>query len=113
MKKRLRKKLERREFQKESVSMGLVLQPVEIDPNSPTYFWNRLTDFITSNGLYLLGGGDAYLLDVAVFTNYNLVPRPAIKESDRFLLQDWLRQQPEVKSYRIGPRANGWHFYYH
>jgi len=38
MKKHLRKKLERGEFQKECISMGLVLEPIEKDPNSPTYF---------------------------------------------------------------------------
>lgn len=113
MKKRLRKKLERSEFQRNSFPIGLVLQPIEMDPESPAYFWNRLTDFITSNGLYLLGVGDATLLDVSVFTNYNLIPRPAIKESDRYLLRDWLQQQPEVRSYRVGQRARNWHFYYH
>jgi uncharacterized protein YggL (DUF469 family) len=113
MKKRLRKKLEQREFQKLSFSMGLILQPIENDPDSPDFFWNRLTNFVTHNGLYLLGGGDTYLLDVYVFTNYNLIPRPVIKESDRYLLRDWLRQQPEVQSYRVGPRARSWPFYYH
>jgi uncharacterized protein YggL (DUF469 family) len=112
MKKRLRKKLEQREFQKECISIGLVLEPIEKDPDSSAYFWNRLTEFVTNNGLYLLGGGDANLLDVVVFTNYNLVPIPAIKESVRYLLRDWLRQQPEVRKYRIGPRARSWHFYH-
>lgn len=113
MKKRLRKKLELREFQKNSFSMGLQLAPTETNPDSPDYFWNRLTAFVESNGLYLLGGGDAFTLDVSIFTNYNLIPIPPIKDSDRRLLRDWLRLQPEVKHYIIGRRDNTWHFYYH
>lgn len=112
MKKRLRKKLELREFQKTGFSMGLRLTPIEINPDNPNYFWNRLTTFVESAGLYLLGAGDGQTLDVSIFTNYNLTPIPPIKESDRLLLRDWLRLQPEVKSYIIGRRANGWHFYY-
>lgn len=113
MKKRLRKKLELKEFQKDGFSMGLQLVPTELSPNSPNYFWNRLTTFIESKGLYLLGGGDAFTLDVSIFTNYNLIPRPPIKDSDRRLVRDWLRLQPEVKHYIIGHRDNTWHFYYH
>jgi hypothetical protein len=66
-----------------------------------------------SNGLYLLGGGDSHTLDVSIFTNYNLLPIPPIKEANHYLLQDWLRLQPEAKQYIIGQRAKKWHFYYH
>ena len=113
MKKRLRKKLELREFQRTSFPIGLQLAPIELNPDSPDYFYNRLTAFVESKGLYLLGVGDSHTLDVNIFTKYNLLPIPSIKEADRYLLRDWLRLQPEVKRYIIGQRGNGWRFYYH
>ena len=104
MKQRLRKKLRLREFQEIGFAVALILELLENDAESPNYFWNRLTDFVEANGLFILGAIDNFF----IFTNYNFSPRPSIRESERYLIRDWLRLQPEVKGFRIRPPAADW-----
>ena len=109
MKKRLRKKLRLREFQRTSFAVGLYLNFLTDDTENSHPFWHKLTAFVEANGLYVEGA----INDFSIFTNYNKIPIPLIKESDRYLIRDWLRQQPEVNSFRIGPPTVDWHPFFH
>jgi len=103
MKKRLRKKLRLREFQYDGFAVCLTLKLAN-DDEAQLPFWQKLEAAIEAQGLYVLGRAD----DFWVMTNYNLVPRPAIKESDRIWMRDWLVQQPEVARYRVRTPSYGW-----
>jgi uncharacterized protein YggL (DUF469 family) len=70
MKKRLSKKL--REFQHTGFAVCLSL-------NLPATAEERHPQAIEAQNLYVIGRAD----DFWVFTNYNTVPIPAIKEADR------------------------------
>jgi uncharacterized protein YggL (DUF469 family) len=109
MKKRLRKKLELREFQRTGFAVGLHLTFPNDDTESSYPFWRKLTTFVEANDLYVEGA----INDFSIFTNYNKIPIPSIKESDRYVIRDWLRQQPEVRSFRIGPPTINWHPFFH
>ena len=108
MKKRLRKKLWLREFQRTGFAVGLYLTFPTDDTEASYPFWHKLIAFVEANGLYVEGA----INDFSVFTNYNLIPQPAIKEADRYLIRDWLRQQPEVKGFRVRPPIN-WYPFFH
>ena len=109
MKKRLRKKLRLREFQRNGFAVGLYLTFPNDETESSYSFWHKLTTFVEANGLYVEGA----INDFSVFTKYNLSPRPAIKETDRYLIRDWLRQQPEVKGFRVGSPTINWYPFFH
>jgi uncharacterized protein YggL (DUF469 family) len=104
LKKRLRKKLHLKEFQHDGFAVWIRLKLAE-DDESRAPFWKKLEAAIETRGLYVLGRAD----DFFVFTNYNLIPRPAIREADRYWMRDWLAQQPEVVSYRVRVSANTWY----
>ncbi len=103
MKKRLRKKLRLREFQYEGFAVCLALDLGDED-EMRLPFWKKLEAAIEAQGLYVLGRAD----DFWVFTNYNLVPIPAIIETDREWMGNWLMQQCEVSSYQVGTPCNNW-----
>jgi uncharacterized protein YggL (DUF469 family) len=109
MKKRLRKKLALGEFQRTGFAVGLYLTFPTDDTESSHPFWRKLTAFVETNGLYVEGAVN----DFWIFTNYNKVPIPAIKEASRSLIRDWLQQQLEVRSFRIGPPTIDWHPFFH
>jgi len=104
MKKRLRKKLRLREFQHDGFAVWLRLKLAE-DAEARALFWRKLETAIEARGLYVLGRAD----DFFVFTNYNILPRPAIKEVDRYWMRDWLIQQPEVAGYRVRTSTSTWY----
>jgi uncharacterized protein YggL (DUF469 family) len=109
MKKRLRRKLCLGEFQKTGFAVGLYLTFQTDDAESSHAFWRKLTAFVEANSLYVEGAVN----DFSIFTNYNKIPIPSIKESDRYLIRAWLRQQPEVENFRIGPPTIDWHPFFH
>ena len=109
MKKRLRKKLQISEFQRTAFAVGLYLTFPTDDTEHSYSLWHKLTAFVEVNGLYVEG----LINDFSIFTNYSLAPRPPIKEADRYLVRDWLRQQPEVKDFRIGPPSVSWRPFFH
>jgi uncharacterized protein YggL (DUF469 family) len=109
MKKRLRRKLCLGEFQKTGFAVGLYLTFQTDDAESSHAFWRKLTAFVEANSLYVEGAVN----DFSIFTNYNKIPKPSIKESDRYLIRAWLRQQPEVENFRIGPPTIDWHPFFH
>lgn len=103
MKKRLRKKLRLREFQYDGFAVCLVLSLAAND-EARYPFWKKLEAAIEAKGLYVIGRAD----DFGVFTNYNLSPIPPIKETDRYWMKDWLKQQPEVTSYQVSTPSDSW-----
>jgi uncharacterized protein YggL (DUF469 family) len=109
MKKRLRKKLALGEFQKTGFAVGLYLAFATDDTACSHPFWRKITLFVESNGLYVEGTID----DFWVFTNYNKSPIPSIRESDQSLVRNWLQQQIEVISFRIGQPTTDWHPFFH
>jgi uncharacterized protein YggL (DUF469 family) len=103
MKKRLRKKLRLFEFQHTGFAVCLSLNLLNMDEERHL-FWAKLEKAIEARGLYVIGRAD----DFWVFTNYNIVPIPAIKEVNRLWMREWLVKQPEVVSYRISTSGNNW-----
>ena len=103
MKKRLRKKLRLREFQYDGFAVCFILKLADND-EARLPFWQKMEAAIEARGLYVIGRAD----DFWVMTNYNLLPIPAIKETDRYWMRDWLVQQPEVARYRIRTPSHGW-----
>ncbi|MFD1469048.1 50S ribosome-binding protein YggL [Hymenobacter caeli] len=104
MKKRLRKKLRLQEFQYDGFAVCLKLNLAD-DDETRLPFWQKMEAAIESQGLYVIGRAD----DFWVMTNYNLVPVPAIRESDRHWMRDWIVQQPEIAHYRVRTPSYTWY----
>ena len=104
MKKRLRKKLRLREFQHIGFAVWLKLKLAD-DDEARLPFWQKLEAAAEERGLDVLGRAN----DFFIFTKYNLVPVPSIKESDRYWMRDWLVQQPEVAGYRVRTTSHTWY----
>ena len=109
MKKRLRKKLRLREFQQMCFAVRLVFPPKAggLDTPEKESFWYKLVTMTESNDLLILGMAD----DFCVMTNFYKMPDGRWKtatDTDRQIVKEWLGQQPEIESVRIGPLANAW-----
>jgi uncharacterized protein YggL (DUF469 family) len=106
MKRRLRKKLGRKEFLKNGFSVSIILWLSKQEIEQLDLFWEKLVNVVEARGLLLLGVVDTF----HVFTNYKTVPEPAATEADRRWLRDWLLEQPEVDGYWIGPLSSTWNY---
>jgi uncharacterized protein YggL (DUF469 family) len=109
MKKRLRKKLHLREFQQMCFAVRLMFTSEAEGLDSPERrsFWHRLVAMLESNDLLILGMAD----DFCVMTNFYKLPDGRWKnatDTDQQTVKEWLDQQPEIASVRIGPLANAW-----
>ena len=107
MKKRLRKKLGRKEFYRNVFPVSLTLTLSEQDPEG-TQFWSRLEEWVEATGLLVIGNINCF----NIFPNYNTVPPPLVTDKDRIAVKNWLQEQPEVVYFIIGPRGNNWRPYF-
>ena len=97
MKKRLRKKLHRGEFQELGFEVRVRFD-AGLSEEAWFAFWDRMVDFVEARGLAFGGGGS--LSDWSVF-----VDRPgrgSVAEEDRAALGEWLQAQPEVEEVALG-----------
>ena len=105
MKKRLRKKLHRGEFQE----LGFDVRFQVTDDISEEAFDSAVDAFISqaieANGLLCGGGGKKPEWDVFV----TLGRRGSVTEEHRQAVQQWLAARPEVKETQVGPLVDAWY----
>ncbi len=104
MKKRLRKKLGRKEFLKNGFPVSLILWLTKEDSRELDDFWNKLIISIETKGLLIIGVVDTFF----VFTDYKILPERAATDGDRCWMRDWLLQQSEVDGFWVGPTTATW-----
>ena len=97
MKKRLRKKLRRGEFQELGFE-ACVRFDAELSEEAWFAFWDRMVDFVEARGLAFGGGGP--LSDWCVFVARS--GRGSATDEDRAALREWLQKQPEVEEAALG-----------
>jgi len=104
MKKRLRKKKRVGEFREDGFR---ILAEVNVTNNSPEnlQFVDDFIEFMVNRNLGIGGGiGDK----VDVFCAY--LGRGTCTEEDRQTVIEWLKNQPLVSRFKIGPLIDGWYF---
>jgi uncharacterized protein YggL (DUF469 family) len=105
MKKRLRKKLRRGEFQE----LGFEVRFRAVDDLSGEAFDNVADAFISqaieANGLICGGGGKKPEWEVFV----TLDRRGSATETHRQAVQQWLATRPEVTTSQVGPLVDAWY----
>lgn len=105
MKKRLRKKLHKGEFQE----MGFELEfdytgDFKADDEALYQFFDRYDEFLDSLGIECGGGiGDHF----SVFVCH--IGRGTVTEVQRQAVIDWLGNQPEVANINAGPLRDAWY----
>jgi len=105
MKKRLRKKLRRGEFQE----LGFEVRFRAVDDISDEAFDNVADAFISqaieANGLICGGGGKKPEWEVFV----TLDRQGSATEAHRQAVQRWLATRPEVTTIQVGPLVDAWY----
>ena len=105
MRKRLRKKLHRGEFQEMGFEVRLRISS-KLDESS----FNKLIDAfieqaIEANGLMFGGGGNESEWSGFV----TLDRRGSATEEHRQFVQSWLQSQPQIVEHQVGPLVDAWH----
>jgi hypothetical protein len=104
MRKRLRKKLRKGEFQE----MGFEVQfnlPSHADQEQQNAFFDSfIQEAIEKNGL-MCGGGCGLAWNVFVTRNQ----RGTATQSDREIVRSWLERRPEVSGIQFGPLTDAWY----
>ena len=90
MKKRLRKKLHKDEYQQ--LGLEVAFDYTETKENAFDQFLDDLIDFVERHGLFIAGGGDLHL-KYLVYTE-----KTSISPDQRQSLIDWLNQHPDVSN---------------
>lgn len=104
MKKRLRKKLRKREFQELGFDVRFILDPKLSEQEIDSAIDSFLDEAIKSQGLGF-GGGGHYDWDGFVC----FMGRGSTTEANRAHIKRWLSARHEVTSYEVGPLIDAWY----
>ena len=104
MKKRLRKKLHRGEFQELGFEVRVRFD-ADLSEEAWFAFWDRMVDFVEARGLTFGGGGT--LPNGGAFVDRP--GRASATEEDRAALREWLQEQPEVEEAVLGDLVDAYH----
>ncbi len=105
MKKRLRKKLYKGEFQELGFSLRLRIRPGLDETAQERIFDAFLLEAVEARRLAFGGGGQEGAWDGFV----TRTGRGSASEEDRAALTHWLDDRPEVEDYAIGPLIDAWY----
>lgn len=105
MKKRLRKKLRKGEFQELGCAVQFTLDPGLTGQHLEAFIDSFLDEAIEAQGLGFGGGGQ---YDWSGFVAV-LGRRGSVTEANRTEIGRWLEARSEVTSHTVGPLTDAWH----
>ncbi|MBB4868002.1 uncharacterized protein YggL (DUF469 family) [Pseudomonas nitritireducens] len=98
---RLRKKLCVDEFQELGFELSFQYQAGQSEEAVEAFIQRFANDAVQPNDL-VYSGCDEYGFIC-------LAQRGSVNEQQRGLIEDWLKQQPELASFSVGPLADAWY----
>jgi uncharacterized protein YggL (DUF469 family) len=106
MRKRLRKKLHRGEFQELGVRLRFEFLPdLSLDDRNKLVL-DFIHEAIEQNGLQFGGGGSTNIWEGFATLD---APRGSVTEAHREKMIQWFRANPKVREYEVGPLVDAWH----
>jgi uncharacterized protein YggL (DUF469 family) len=105
MRKRLRKKLHKKEFTQYGFSIWLRFKIGFSEEESDRLMDRFLDELIEANGLQFGGGGNGHEWEGVVA----VAGRGSAKQTHRQLVSDWLGSQPAIVEFQIGDLQDVWY----